>query len=203
MKNVVMVSVVLGLCGCSSAPSPAATAGAQASNTAEGEACAHHGEGHAEGEACAHHGAGHAEGEHSCDHDAPGGPAAASITQADGSVLYGQALNASIAVTPLATVLAAPANFAGQTIRTEGEVAAVCQRMGCWMELRAEGGTVRVPIAGHAFNLPRDITGKHASIEGTVNVTELSEAQRAHLASEGAQALGSSVSIAATGVQLR
>lgn len=197
MNKAVLLSIALGLCACSSAPPPAATAGAQASNTGEGEACAHHGEGHAEGEACDH------EMPHSCDHDAPGGGAATSTAQADGSVLYGQALNASLAVTPLATVLANPGNFAGQTIRTEGEVAAVCQRMGCWMELRADGGTVRVPIAGHAFNLPRDITGKHASIEGTVNVTELSEAQRAHLASEGAQALGSSVSIAATGVQLR
>ncbi|MBK8169728.1 MAG: DUF4920 domain-containing protein [Sandaracinaceae bacterium] len=191
MKSNVFAFLVLALAGCSSA-SPAAPAAQAAS-----------GEQHAAGEACEHEGAAceHGEG-HACDHEhASGAPAA--NTLADGSTLYGHELNASLPVTPLATILAEPARFAGQTVRTEGEVSAVCQRMGCWMELRAESGTVRVPIAGHAFNLPRDITGKHAVIEGTVSVTELSEAQRAHLASEGAQALASAVSISATGVQLR
>ena len=108
-------------------------------------------------------------------------------------------------ITPLATILAEPARFRDQTVRTEGEIARVCQRMGCWMELResAEGPAVRVPMAGHSFFLPRDVSGRHAMLEGRVHVEELSAEHRAHLESEGAQATASALAIHATGVVVR
>jgi hypothetical protein len=37
--------------------------------------------------------------------------------------------------TPIADVIAKPASFAGQTVRVEGVVTAVCEHMGCWMTL--------------------------------------------------------------------
>lgn len=204
------LSIVIALTSaCSSAPSTQVQPNASANmagescETEEGAACAHHVEGHEcnhghEGAACAHHGEGHA-----CDHGHGGaGNATPPRAGADGSQLFGAELNGALSTTPLATILASPQTYVGQTVRTEGEVSAVCQRMGCWMELRTDGGAVRVPIAGHAFFLPRDITGRHAIIEGTVSASELTAEQRAHLASEGAQALGAGVSIAATGVQL-
>src|ERR1035437_9860110 len=39
------------------------------------------------------------------------------------------------AATPLTTIAAEPAKFSGKTVRTEGVVTAVCQSMGCWMDV--------------------------------------------------------------------
>jgi len=102
---------------------------------------------------------------------------------------------------PLAQISANPNDFAGQTVKTEGEITQVCQRMGCWMEMQAEGASaVRVPLAGHRFFLPRHASGHRVTIEGEVMLRELSEAEREHLASEGAQVVASALQINATGV---
>ena len=103
----------------------------------------------------------------------------------------------------LSALIDDPAAYTGQVVRTEGEISAVCQNMGCWMELReGEGPAVRVPMAGHAFFLPKDCQGEPAEVEGTVVLAELSPEMRAHLGSEGATALASTVSIDARGVTL-
>ena len=126
-----------------------------------------------------------------------------SATLADGSRQFGGALS-DRAETRLADIAAAPATFDGQTVRTEGRIERVCQRMGCWMELSAEGAqAVRVPMAGHSFFLPRDVAGHEATIEGRVLVTPLSPEARAHLASEGALATADELSIEATSVVVR
>lgn len=117
--------------------------------------------------------------------------------------LYGEDLS-DAAITPLAQITASPQEFAGQTIKTEGEITQVCQRMGCWMEMRAEGATpVRVPMAGHSFFLPKEASGRHCTIEGEVVLRELTDAEREHLASEGAQILTAAMQINATGVVIR
>lgn len=107
-------------------------------------------------------------------------------------------------LTPLSELTAAPERFDGQVIKTSGEITAVCQRMGCWMEMRSEEGapTVRVPLAGHDYFLPRDVSGRHATIEGQVAIRALSDAEREHLASEGAQAVATALQVSATGVVL-
>ncbi len=116
---------------------------------------------------------------------------------------FGQPLSPTPPI-PLASITGDPARFAGQTVKTEGTITQVCQRMGCWMELQAEGTPpVRVPMAGHRFFLPRDVSGRLATIEGTVNLRELSEAERAHLESEGATATGRAMEIVAAGVVVR
>jgi hypothetical protein len=103
---------------------------------------------------------------------------------------------------PLADITSAPERFKDQVVRTEGTIARVCQAMGCWMELQAaaDAPAVRVPMAGHAFFLPKDVAGRHAMIEGRVALQELTPEARAHLAAEGAVAVASALSIAATTV---
>ncbi|MCB9594426.1 MAG: DUF4920 domain-containing protein [Sandaracinaceae bacterium] len=120
---------------------------------------------------------------------------------ADGSRLFGAELSERDD-TPLSTILGDPSTFDGQVVKTSGEISAVCQAMGCWMELRADAESpgIRVPMANHAFFLPRDLAGARATIEGTVTVAALDDATREHLESEGAQAAGSELSIEATGV---
>lgn len=115
---------------------------------------------------------------------------------------YGEAPDPEMPLTPLAAILAEPASFRDQVVRTEGQIAQVCQRMGCWMELRdgEDGPAVRVPMAGHGFFLPRTASGRQAMMQGRVAMRELTPAARAHLESEGAEETRSALSIAATGV---
>ena len=142
--------------------------------------------------------------------EAPPGPASAAapvaLAEAAPPVArpqtFGAPLDPSRALTALADVTAAPERFKDQVIKTDGEIARVCQAMGCWMELRAtaDAQPVRVPMAGHSFFLPKDAAGRHATIEGRVTLQELTPEARAHLAGEGAVAVASALSIAATGV---
>jgi hypothetical protein len=161
-------------------------------------------EGTAEGEQHEHGAAGHHEGaaaEPSA--EVASGPRPTRVLD-DGSRLFGAELGGERATTDLAAIVQAPSQYDGQVVRTEGTIERVCQRMGCWMELRAENvPAVRVPMAGHAFFLPRDVAGRTAMIEGRVAVQELSPEAREHLASEGALATASSLSIDATSVVVR
>lgn len=115
---------------------------------------------------------------------------------------FGTAPDESRPLTQLSAILAEPERFRDQVVRTEGQIAQVCQRMGCWMELREgpTGPAVRVPMAGHGFFLPRDAAGRRAMMEGRVELRELSPDVRAHLEGEGATATSSALAIEASGV---
>jgi hypothetical protein len=124
-------------------------------------------------------------------------------TTSEGARVFGDELDAALETTALTAVIAAPADFNGRVVKTEGVIAAVCQRMGCWMELRpteAEDPAIRVPMAGHSFFLPRDVSGRRATIQGRVEVEQLDDATREHLEEEGAQAADQALSIEATSV---
>lgn len=120
----------------------------------------------------------------------------------EGRRTFGTAPDEGRPLTELSSILAEPERFRDQVVRTEGRIAQVCQRMGCWMELRegATGPAVRVPMAGHSFFLPRDVAGRRAMLEGRVELRELSPDVRAHLESEGATATGGALAIEASGV---
>jgi hypothetical protein len=140
-----------------------------------------------------------------CGAEEPGAriPLAEAPEQAEAAErLFGEAPDRARPLVPLASILAEPERYRDQVVRTEGEIAQVCQRMGCWMELRedAEGTAVRVPMAGHRFFLPRDLAGRRAMLEGRVAMQTLSAGEREHLESEGASATASALSISATGV---
>lgn len=98
-------------------------------------------------------------------------------TAEQGGQRYGAAGDPALSLVALADLLARPAEFQNKTVRTSGTVGRVCQQRGCWMELRAEtgGGVARVPMAGHAFFVPQDISGRAAVVEGLVSVREGAE----------------------------
>ena len=134
--------------------------------------------------------------------EAPEAPEATEAPAPEAENSFGAALS-DRTLTQLAEIAGDPERFNGQVVKTEGEITQVCQRMGCWMEMRSEGApAVRVPMAGHNFFLPRDCAGRRATIEGEVAIRELSDAEREHLASEGAQAVAQTLQISATGVEL-
>jgi hypothetical protein len=125
-------------------------------------------------------------------------------TLEDGSRLFGRELQDGLETTTLSAIQADASTFRDRVVRTEGTIERVCQRMGCWMELRAENvEPVRVPLAGHSYFLPRDVAGRQAVVEGRVMVQPLTEDVRRHLESEGAVATGGTLSIEATTVLVR
>ena len=105
-----------------------------------------------------------------------------------------------VAVTQL---MADPEPHLGKPVKCEGTVVRVCQNAGCWLELQAEKGKqgLRVPMANHAFFIPKDAIGQHAVIEGALHRQELPAGQREHYQSEGMQAIGP-LSLEATSVVL-
>jgi len=132
---------------------------------------------------------------------APSGGPAPTRTNDDGSRLFGDELSEREPIA-LTSLIEAPGDYDGQVVLTEGVITQVCQRMGCWMELKPseDGPAIRVPMAGHSFFLPRDVSGARATIEGTVEVEELPEDWQEHLREEGAQAADQNLAISATGV---
>jgi hypothetical protein len=117
---------------------------------------------------------------------------------------FGAPLSAQAELVDVATVLADPAPYLQRNLKCQGTVARVCQAAGCWLELRgaADGGGLRVPMAGHAFFVPQDIVGQVAVVEGRLSARELAETERAHLTGEGLEATGP-LFLEATGVVVR
>jgi len=71
-------------------------------------------------------------------------------------------------VVALADIALSPASYANGVIATRGEVTAVCQEMGCWMELRDASGQAHVRMHGHSFFVPRSAAGHMARVQATV-----------------------------------
>ena len=76
--------------------------------------------------------------------------------------------------TPIADVIASPASFAGQTVRVEGVVTAVCEHMGCWMTLAPAGAagehpaTLRLKVEDGVIVFPVSARGRTAVAQGVV-----------------------------------
>lgn len=69
---------------------------------------------------------------------------------------------------PLTALIESSDKYASQTIRTEGTVTAVCQSMGCWMEIGDETGQAHIKMAGHSFFIPAAANGHRAIVQGKV-----------------------------------
>jgi hypothetical protein len=108
------------------------------------------------------------------------------VFDADGLIKRGAALGDSETVS-LKEVLAAPADFAGKTVRVDGYVVRSCKMEGCWAELGAEKDaktTVRVTMKDHQFFIPLKSAGFKVSAEGVFAVTTLSKDKVKHLIEE-------------------
>lgn len=70
--------------------------------------------------------------------------------------------------TPLPAITKDPTSFANRTVRTEGMVSAVCQSMGCWMQIADTSGKAHIKMAGHSFFVPRAASGHRAVVQGKV-----------------------------------
>lgn len=102
----------------------------------------------------------------------------------------------------LGDVAAHLADYKGKTFATTGVVTAVCQEMGCWMEIKDDLGQAHIRMHGHSFFVPKTAPGHHARVQATLVPTKDSETE---CTEEAAKQMGHPVAkleLDATGVQL-
>lgn len=80
---------------------------------------------------------------------------------------FGQPITETSTV-PLPSIVKDPSQFASKTVRTEGMVSAVCQSMGCWMQIADTSGKAHIKMAGHSFFVPKESAGHRAVVQGKV-----------------------------------
>ncbi|GBL36289.1 hypothetical protein EMGBS15_18840 [Filimonas sp.] len=64
--------------------------------------------------------------------------------------------------------------------KLSGKIDAVCQKKGCWMELKnTDGSAMRVTFKDYGFFMPKDCAGKTAIVDGMakVEVTSVADLQ--------------------------
>ncbi|MGD0525618.1 MAG: DUF4920 domain-containing protein [Polyangiaceae bacterium] len=93
-------------------------------------------------------------------------PATSASAPAGGTLLLGERITSP--VVPLADIAKNPAQYAGHTVATTGRVTAVCQEMGCWMEIRDEAGQAHIRMHGHSFFVPKTASGHVARVQATL-----------------------------------
>jgi len=103
-------------------------------------------------------------------------------------------------VVPLAEIVRETGKYAKTTVKTEGQVTAVCQAAGCWMEISDPAGQAHIRMGGHSFVVPKSASGRRARVEGTV----LAKPDNGECEQEALEATGRTVKVEldATGVEL-
>ena len=69
-------------------------------------------------------------------------------------------------VTQAKAVFDNPEGFVGKTVRVEGSVRDVCQKMGCWMVISEGEKSMRITTKDHKFFVAKDGAGSKCHIEG-------------------------------------
>jgi hypothetical protein len=103
-------------------------------------------------------------------------------------------------VVPLARLAKEANTYAKRQVKTEGKVTAVCQAMGCWMEIADADTQVHIRMTGHSFFVPKTASGRRAVVEGTL----LAKPGDGECEKEAEEATGRTVKLEldATGVEL-
>ena len=100
------------------------------------------------------------------------------IKMSDG-ILYGKDYSTDMAIIEFADVIKGASDNNGKVVLIKGNVAEVCQAMGCWMTM--SDGTIKARVkTGHEFLLPKDVAGRDAIVIGTFKITEISEDDARH-----------------------
>lgn len=95
---------------------------------------------------------------------APSADGKAAEPTAEGALHLGAPIDAAAPKVALADVARAPKDFVGKTFVTQGTVTAVCQHMGCWMEIKDDAGEAHIKMAGHKFFVPKTASGHKARV---------------------------------------
>lgn len=78
--------------------------------------------------------------------------------------------------TKISDILENPVDFLGKTVMVEGEVADVCQKAGCWLEVTdASAKKIRVKVKDGEIVFPKKSKGRKIKAEGMVYELKLSK----------------------------
>jgi co-chaperonin GroES (HSP10) len=79
--------------------------------------------------------------------------------------------------TSISKILSVPEEYVGKTVLVEGEVLAVCEMAGCWMELKsdAKDQKIKIKVKDGDIVFPVEAKGKSAVVEGTVYKIDLTK----------------------------
>ncbi len=113
----------------------------------------------------------------------------------EGALHLGAPIEASVEKIALGDLAKNPSAFVGKKFATTGTVTAVCQHMGCWMEIKDDSGEAHIKMAGHAFFVPKTASGHKARVLATLVKNEVEGA----CADEGMAAADGGGGGAATG----
>jgi Domain of unknown function (DUF4920) len=94
-----------------------------------------------------------------------GSPPASSVAR-EGTLAIGERINQPLV--SLVDIAKNPERYANRIVATAGKVTAVCQEMGCWMEIQDDSGRAHVRMHGHAFFVPKTASGHRARVLATV-----------------------------------
>jgi hypothetical protein len=102
---------------------------------------------------------------------------------------YGAGVTLEQGVT-VAELLAKPETHLGKTVRVDGVVMAVCQNMGCWMEIadNEQSPGIQFKVEDGVIVFPKDGKGRRASAQGTFEVAPSADEHAAEHTEEHAQA---------------
>lgn len=114
----------------------------------------------------------------------------------------GEPINASAPVVALADVMKDPAAYKGKSFVTSGTVTAVCQEMGCWMEIKDATSEAHIKMAGEKFFVPKTSAGHKARVQGTIVDVGGGDAECAQEAAEQTGKQVAKIQLEATGVEL-
>jgi len=98
----------------------------------------------------------------------PAPAASASAPAPEGALRLGAPIETSTQEVSLTDVAKNPSAFVGKKFTTTGTVSAVCQHMGCWMEIKDDSGEAHIKMAGHAFFVPKTASGRKAKVLATL-----------------------------------
>lgn len=105
---------------------------------------------------------------------------------------YGAPVRTAEAV-PAPAVVADLEAYLNRTVTTEGRVTEVCQTKGCWLMLETGDQPIRVHVnrtesGDYAFTVPKDISGTHAVVTGTLKRVTLDLDTQKHFADDAGTA---------------
>jgi hypothetical protein len=108
-----------------------------------------------------------------------------------GELKLGKPLDIKTA-TPITEILANPEKYLGKDVMIEGEITSVCQKQGCWIDVRGASSpeVMRVKVNDGEIVFPKDSAGKKVAAQGRVEKMVLTREQLVEQLKHDAQESG-------------
>ncbi len=99
-----------------------------------------------------------------------------SCSSSNNADIYGEGVALS-ETTSIESLLTDPMVNVGKEFRLEGTMVDVCQKKGCWMDLKDGDSTLTVRFKDYAFFMPKDGIGRKATVQGIFTIETYEDEQ--------------------------